>query len=46
MTVKELIATLKRFNGDLRVEIETSEGDTIEDFTIDEAFGTMVLKEF
>lgn len=46
MNVKELVATLKRFNGELRVEIETSEGDTIEDFTIDEAFGTMVLKEF
>lgn len=46
MTVQELVETLKRFNGELRVEIETSEGDTIEDFIVEEAFGTMILKEF
>ena len=48
MTLDELIKTLYRFtkNGkELRVEIET-ESDTYENFTIEEAFGTLIIKTF
>ena len=46
MTIKEMIDHLKKYDKDLRVEFETSEGDTIEDFTIDESFGAVIIKEF
>ena len=46
MKIKELIEQLKRYNQDLNVEFENLEGDTAEDFSIDEAFGVLVIKEF
>lgn len=45
-TVKELIEMLKRYDQNLRVEFEKEDGSVAEDFTIDEAFGTVILKEF
>ena len=44
MTVKELIATLKEFKGDMEVEIESE--DSYTDFTVDEGYGSVILKVF
>lgn len=45
-TIKELIENLKRFDSNLRVEFETLDGDTAEDFAVEEAFGAVIIKEF
>lgn len=45
-TVRELIQHLQRYEGDLRVEFETLDGDTAEDFAVEEAFGAVIIKEF
>lgn len=45
-TVKELISMLKRYDQNLRVEFEKEDGEIAEDFSIDEAFGVVILKEF
>lgn len=45
MQVKDLISKLKKFDPELDLEIETME-DTYEDYTIEEAYGTVVIKTF
>jgi hypothetical protein len=46
MTVKELIVLLKEQKQDLPVVFEDENGDEVEDFTIDEAYGVVVMKGF
>jgi len=46
MTVQEMISLLKKYSPDLRVEFENQDGDIIEDFTTQEAYGVVVIKEF
>lgn len=45
-TVRELIEHLQRYDSDLRVEFENVNGDTAEDFAVEEAFGAVIIKEF
>lgn len=46
MTVEELITKLKKHEPSMPVVVETMEGNEIDDLVIDEAFGTVILKEF
>lgn len=46
MQVKELIQLLKEFKPELNVVFETEDGDEIDDFIADEAYGNVVIKKF
>jgi hypothetical protein len=46
MTKKELVSLLKKYDDDMIVLIETQDGNEFEDFTVDEGFGAVVIKEF
>ena len=45
MQVKELIKSLKKYNEDLEIEIETVE-DMYSDFRLDEAYPSLIIKTF
>lgn len=46
MTTKDLITLLKQQKQDLPVVFEDDNGNEAVDFTVEEAFGTIIVKSF
>lgn len=46
MTNKELQTLLQKHDDSMEILIETQDGGEFADFTVDEGFGAIVLKEF